>query len=280
MPMLSLKTFLIASGLDVAPDRIKLVRHVDHPDKTLSAMIEAGEFDFYQAEQLETKRPFHACDVIVSFLASADGGCTFHGIYRVKGSRPLKRADLTLAPDFLKTSLTKSAARIWYDLEEIAGFDELRGRLRVAWRAPLAWVQSKDTEIHELLPPGRLKHFPGYQDVLLSWKELKAICFHPASHPDWVSALKFTAAIYRITDISSGQIYIGSAYGKSGLWKRWCEYAKDGHGNNVKLMPLDPEKFQWSIVRTLSGVMSAAEVIQIEHREMQKHGSRALGLNS
>jgi len=279
--MLSLKTFLTASGLDVPHDQIKLVRHVDHSAKSLASMIEAGEFDFYQSEQLASKRPFHGCKVIVSFLASPDGGCTFHGIYRVLGSRPLTRADRAIAPDFLQAALSeRKGERVWYDLEEVEGFEDLRGRLRVAWQAPLAWVQSKDTEIREILPPGRTKNFPGYQDVVLSWKELQAICHHSASHRDWVTALKFTAAIYRITDLSTGKIYIGSAYGKSGLWNRWCDYAKSGNGGNAKLIPLDHTKFQWSIVRTLSGVMSAAEVIRIEHTEMLKHGSRAEGLNS
>jgi hypothetical protein len=192
----------------------------------------------------------------------------------------LTQADQESAPEFLMPSLAKRAARIWYDLEEVPGFGDLRGRLRAVWRAPLAWVQSKDAEIFEILPPGRVKHFSGYQDVLLSWKELKAICSHPASHPDWVSALKFTAAIYRITGLLCGKIYIGSAYGKAGLWNRWCDYANTGHGGNVKLKPLDPTNFQCSIVRTLSGVMSAADVIRIEHVEMLKHGSRAVGLNS
>jgi hypothetical protein len=159
-------------------------------------------------------------------------------------------------------------------------FDELRGRLRVTWRGPLAWVQKKDVEIYEILPPGRVRHFPGYQDVLLSWAELKSICGNPASHPDWVTAMKFTAAIYRIVDLSTGMTYIGSAYGKNGLWNRWCDYSKTGHGGNEKLLGLDANQFQWSIVRTLSGVMSEAEVIRLEHLEMRKHGSKkATGLN-
>jgi hypothetical protein len=126
-----------------------------------------------------------------------------------------------------------------------------------------------------------VRHFPGYQDVRLSWKELQEIRLNEEAHPDWKTALKFTAAIYRITDLSTGMIYIGSAYGREGLWKRWGDYAKTGHGGNEKLKRLDHTKFQWSIVRTLSGVMSAEEVIRIEHLEMLKHGSRsAMGLNS
>ncbi len=278
--MLTIKQFLTASGLTTAHDKIKFVRHVDHSERTLAEMIDAGEFEFYQSEQKAKKVPFDNCEVIVAFLASEGSQCVFHGVYRVAKKRSFTAADLNLAPDFLLKTLADFANHIWYDLKEISEFDHLRGRLRVKWRAPLAWVQRKDMEIHEILPPGRVTHFPGYQDVRLSWKELNEICTHPESHPDWRSALKFTAAIYRITDLKSGMIYIGSAYGKDGLWKRWCDYAKTGNGGNMKLISLDHTRFQWSIVRTLSGVMSAAEVIRIEHTEMLKHGSRSIGLNS
>ena len=279
--MLKVKEFPTASGLATPHDRIKMVRHVDHGSRTLAEMIDAGEFDFYQAEQKAERPPFDDCDVIVAFLAAEGNKCAFHGEYRVGMRRPFTAADRKRAPDFLREPLEDFSNRVWYDLERMPEFDELRGRLRVTWRGPLAWVQKKDVEIHEILPPGRVRHFPGYQDVRLSWKELQEIRLNEEAHPDWKTALKFTAAIYRITDLSSGMIYIGSAYGKEGLWKRWGDYAKTGHGGNEKLKRLDHTKFQWSIVRTLSGVMSAEEVIRIEHLEMLKHGSRsAVGLNS
>lgn len=115
--------------------------------------------------------------------------------------------------------------------------------------------------------------------MILTWKELKEICRNPGSHPDWFTAMKFTAAIYRIVDLDSGKTYIGSAYGKEGLWYRWCDYAKTGHGGNKALIGQNYEKFQWSIVRTLSGVMSKRDVIVLEQIEKEKHGSRAVGLN-
>jgi hypothetical protein len=63
------------------------------------------------------------------------------------------------------------------------------------------------------------------------------------------------------------------------LWGRWSDYAKTGHGGNKLLKGLDPNHFQWSIIRTLSGSMSAKEVIRVEKIEMRKHGSKAIGLN-
>lgn len=277
--MLKIKQFMTASGLETPHDRIKLVRHVNHPLRTLAEMIDAGEFEFYQSEQKAGIRPFDDCDVILSFLASEDGGCTFYGLYRVGSCRSMSRDDMHSAPAFTKVSIDDGIARVIYDLKEDPAFNELRGRLRVKWKAARSWVQRKDLEILEILPPGRVRFFPGYQNVILTWKELKEITKNPASHPDWVTALKFTAAIYRIVDLESGKTYIGSAYGKEGLWHRWCDYAKTGHGENKELIGLNYEKFQWSIVRTLSGVMSMRDVILIEQLEKEKHGSRAVGLN-
>jgi hypothetical protein len=93
------------------------------------------------------------------------------------------------------------------------------------------------------------------------------------------TALSASAGIYRIVDLSSGKIYIGAAYGAESLWGRWSDYAKTGHGNNQLLKNLDPNDFQWSIIRTLSGSMSAKEIIRVEKTEMRKHGSKAIGLN-
>ncbi len=277
--MLTIKEFLKASGLETPPDRIKLVRHVDHVKRTVAQMIEAGEFDFYQSEQKAKSLPFDGCDVLVSFIAMENSRCTFHGVYRVGERRTLTKQDMRSAPPFLRENIEDVSTRVWYDLKEDPRFGDLRGRLRVQWRAARSWVQGKDLEILEILPPGRVKFFPGYQNVILTWKELQEITKNPASHPDWVTAMKFTAAIYRIVDLESGKTYIGSAYGREGLWHRWCDYANTGHGGNKELIGLNHEKFQWSIVRTLSGVMSKRDVILIEQIEKEKHGSRAIGLN-
>ena len=278
--MITIKKFLKAAGLDVPEDRIKMVRHSDHMGRSIRQIVADGVFDAYQAEQDPKPKPFDNCDVIISFIGIEGNQAEFIGVFTVKGSRPFEKSDFAGVPDYLRLAHQDGKPRIWYDLEERKEFAPLKGRLIIQWVSTRGWVQTKDLNVRELKAPGRVMSFPGYQDVVVSLAELRAICRNPASHPDWVAALKFTAAVYRIVDLSSGMTYIGSAYGKSGLWRRWCEYAETGHGNNKKLLELDPGPFQWSIVRTLSGVMSEAEVIRLEHLEMQKHGSKkSAGLN-
>lgn len=277
--MVTIKQFFTTAGLNVPHSRIKLVRHTDHMSRSMRQIIADGIFDRYQAEQHEHIAPFKDCDVILTFIATEGKLAEFHGAYRVVKSREFRKDDFSNLPDDLMIGHEDGKRRIWYHLEELPDFRPLRGRLIAKWSNPLKWHIRKDQEFYELRAPGRVMSFPGYQDVVLGFKDLKSICESPDSHADWVAALKFTAAIYRIVDMESGKTYIGSAYGKTGLWRRFCDYAKTGHGGNKVLMGLDYNNFQWSIVRTLSGVIAKADVIHIEYLEKKKHGTRAIGLD-
>lgn len=195
------------------------------------------------------------------------------------GSRPYTVDDFAKTPEYLRLAHKDGKSRIWYELAELSEFSPLRGRLIAQWTSTRGWYQTKDLLVEELLPLGDVLRFPGYQDVVLTWKELRSIITTPRLHREWKSALSATAGIYRIVDHSSGRIYIGAAYGSEGIWGRWRDYAKTGHGGNKLLLDLNPEAFQWSIVRTLSGSMSQREIVGVERVEMRKHGSTAIGLN-
>ncbi|MCW1913990.1 GIY-YIG nuclease family protein [Luteolibacter sp. GHJ8] len=278
--MLSVKQLLVAAGLRTQPDQIKLVRHSSHLGRSIRQIIADGVFEIYQAEQAPDTKPFHKCEVILSFIGIEGNQAVFHGAYEVVGSRPFQATDFDGMPDYLVRAHADGKPRIWYDLNELPEFRGFRNRLIVQWVSTRGWFQTKDLAVHELLPPGEEIPFPGYQDILLNWSQLKTIISNPRLHRDWKTALSASAGIYRIVDHDSGKIYIGAAYGIDGIWGRWSNYALTGHGGNKLLIGLDAHKFQWSIIRTLSGSMSAKEIIRIERIEMAKHGSKAIGLNS
>lgn len=277
--MLSAKQFLAANGLETRPDRIKLVRHVDTPRRTLQELIRGDDFDYYQSIQVASAAPFADCDVLLSFLGTSGNRAVFWAAYDVVGVADFDDADY----EELATRLPESAddrSKIKYELAERVEFRELRNRLVVSWRSPRNWHQFKDVDLYELRPAHRTLDFPGYENVILTWAEMQQIFGQPDAHKDWRIALSANAGIYRIVDLESGMIYIGSAYGSEGLWGRWRSYAQSGHGGNRRLMSLDPTRFQWSVVRTVSTSLSAAEVIRIESMEKRKHGSRSVGLNA
>ena len=45
----------------------------------------------------------------------------------------------------------------------------------------------------------------------------------PAIYENWYTALSSVNAIYLISDLEDGQLYVGSAYNKDGLLGRWRE---------------------------------------------------------
>lgn len=94
--------------------------------------------------------------------------------------------------------------------------------------------------------------FLGYNSVRLNYNISKLVINEENS--SWKGALSNVSGIYVITDKNTGQHYVGSACGGEGLWQRWSEYSKTGHGNNKELKNLlseekeDASHFQFSIL--------------------------------
>ena len=78
------------------------------------------------------------------------------------------------------------------------------------------------------------KKFPGYENVCLTWRELKSYI----DRPGWQEALSNQKAIYLITDTSNGKHYVGKASGNNMLYNRWKAYIDTLHGGNKELKKL------------------------------------------
>lgn len=78
------------------------------------------------------------------------------------------------------------------------------------------------------------KEFDGFDNVSLEFEELKKII--KSNVDNWRELLSNVNAVYCITDMSNGRLYIGSTYGFNGVWQRWsCYVNTNGHGGNVQL---------------------------------------------
>lgn len=113
-----------------------------------------------------------------------------------------------------------------------------------------------DITVKEILPDlYNGEHFPGYDRVCLSFKELEGIVKRRPA--DWANALEHQKAVYLITDKSNGRLYVGSATSdKKMLLARWESYVSNGHGGNDELKKIVEQKgvdhirqfFQYSII--------------------------------
>jgi hypothetical protein len=109
---------------------------------------------------------------------------------------------------------------------------------------------------------------------------------NPAAHRDWQSSLSAVAGIYLILAETTGEQYVGSAYGLTGIWGRWQQYALNGHSNNKLLKQIIngnsayPGAFRYSVLQVLPKSTKDKEVIRWESQYKLKLGSRATGLNA
>ena len=275
--MLGIIDLLRLKGLDCGA-RVKLVRHQNAKYDLYELMV-TGHLETYQSYQA---KPVFNCDYIVAFFGMPGNKARFIGIYEVGNRWPVK--DRPPPPDY---PLEISPEEFQYELNELPGFDDLKERVVIDWgKSTRAWHQwLADKEVIEILPAGYARPFPGYLDFILPFNELRRICDYPEANREWHTSLKAVAGIYLIVDTLDGSQYVGSAYGPSGIMGRWHEYSRNGHGGNKRLIELTtqnpdaPERFRFSLLRTLSKSLTSKEVITFENFYKQKLGTRAFGLN-
>ena len=130
-----------------------------------------------------------------------------------------------------------------YDVELTELGEPLIGRLKLrsSYRSRATRVNFENhydgahtLRVSEILrEPYSGRTFPGYEEVAISFGELEAIVRN--DRPDWKAALESVKGVYLITDAKSGKQYVGSAYGDQGVWSRWEDYVKSGHGGNAEI---------------------------------------------
>jgi hypothetical protein len=91
--------------------------------------------------------------------------------------------------------------------------------------------------VSEILPePYAGEIFCGYDRIDIDFRMLEQI--FQQQRPDWRAALENAKGVYLITDTRNGKRYVGSAYGKAGIWSRWECYVDTAHGYNDDLTRL------------------------------------------
>jgi hypothetical protein len=283
--MIGLYELLGPRGLDLNAN-IKLVRH---QDKRIDVDLLEREGLIGEYQGYQSKPHFHDCEYVVSFLGLEKSRARFHGVYRMAGWVAASERLLPAECKYPWLMPSDPANAFFYDLHEIAGFEDLKGRVVIDWgKSALAWHQwLSNKQVVEVLPAGYVREFPGYLDFVLRYDELVRIVENEAANREWHRVLAAVAGVYLIVDQRTGKQYVGSAYGEAGILARWRTYVQTGgHGGNRQLLELAvgeagyARDFTFTILRTLPRTLTRAEVIAHECRYKQKLGSRAFGLNS
>ena len=270
-------------GLDPAW-RVKFARHQDD-DYPVRELLRHGWLELYQRYQ--TKPVFHKVDAVVAFSGEPAKEARFQGVYRVGRHRPAAEgptpADCPWAKEW------RDHGGFFYDLDRDTRFDHLRDRLVIDWGgSPRNWHQkARNKPVLQIDRPGRrLPPVDDYQAILLTHEQLCGLAKNELAHRDWIAALKAVGGVYLIVATKSGEQYVGSATGVEGLWGRWREYARCGHGGNQLLRallnrdPAYPGGFTYSVLEVCPKTWQRDKVVAREAFQKRRLGVRAHGLNA
>lgn len=135
---------------------------------------------------------------------------------------------------------TKNYSRS-YKVRLLENSKEFIGRLKVhlkrparakAFRLEKYYKSIEVVEIFKECYSG--EKFCGLENINHAFRFVESI--YKNNKLDWKTALENHKGVYLITDKSNGKRYVGSAYGDSGIWKRWACYIGTGHGWNDELI--------------------------------------------
>jgi hypothetical protein len=170
--------------------------------------------------------------------------------------------------------------------------DDLTGKLIVSFER--SGMQSylnaenlnSEMRVLELMPKKMtVRKFVGYNKVIISKKELELII--DQSIESWKGALSNVSGIYLITDTKTGKLYEGSATGEGGIWSRWSEYSKNGHGGNKELIKILKDEgaeysdnFQYSVLEIADTHSNDKDVLKREIYWKNVLCSRDFGYNA
>lgn len=267
----------------IKPQEIKLVRHGNAEIPILDTFKNnIKKLEAYQSIQRPGK--FSGAKYIIVFAPTFGTSALFLGVWEILGSKISKDFTQEVHQMIDNYAFPKS----WHDednefyiLKYTDLLSELSERLVVEWgKATVAWVQNKDKEILEIKAINLIGDFISYDDVLLSYYDLKKILNDQKSNITWHTALSSVNGIYLIRNGRNNKLYVGSAYGENGILGRWKCYASSGHGGNKDLKNLDPAFFEFSILEIVSSTLSKDEIIQRECKWKNKLGTREFGLNN
>lgn len=279
MAILYFSDVLKKVGLE--PSKVKLIRHA-LTDKGFKSCYDKGMVLEYTRQQKDGFSKGY--DYWCVFISDKGTLAKLFACYKIGTSVP-DTPDV-LPPGFPHPEWYQGE-NAYYDLEPIDLLKDYEGRLMIDWgKSTRMWHQKGTTEKPIVaIQADEKKVFSGFENLILTYDELKEIVENPTIYEAWHTALSSVNAIYLIVDRETGKQYVGSAYGKDGLLGRWSCYVNSLHGNNKLMKELictHPERyhhFQFSILQILPKTATDDEIIQTESLYKKKLLSIPFGMN-
>ncbi|WP_210386394.1 GIY-YIG nuclease family protein [Methylobacterium soli] len=234
---------------EIAPEDVRLLRHQDNratKGRTPYALWrnDRSAFDLYQSihspgnRQVLSSRPLWA-----SFVGTPARETLFVGLYQIRSVGPMQ----VDTPEPINDRILKAEEHDLYELEPDERLSDLVGKVVIEWgRGARSWAQRADRQNKDVLEVRTDFKEPAFPGHLAFVKQLSEIDVLPES---WKVALGAAKGVYLLTCPKTHEVYVGSATGAGGFLNRWQEYARTGHGGNVRPKARDPADYQVCILQ-------------------------------
>lgn len=236
MSTLNLLDIINLSGLPV--DDVVVIRHSFNKkeNKDIWDPYDRRFFEEYQSLQPVDKGDFFKNKkYVLSFVADGKTLSRFVGCFEILKKYPASEAKRI--PDFPHQEFYSIPSLYYYEMKKAAYLEDMVDRLVIDWgKGTIGYVQyKKETLVGKQvvsIEPDFKHSFPGYNRVIWSFSELTEY-LDKDKYEEIYKALSTVYAVYLVTDTKTGKYYVGSAYGKDGLFGRWLTYAKsEGRGGD------------------------------------------------
>lgn len=223
-------------------------------------------FEIYQSLQ-PSENFFKGKRYVLSFVADSKVLSRFIGCYEILGVKPA--SEVEKSPSFPAPDMYARPGHVFFEMKLTPYMEDLKDRLVIDWgKGTIGYVQYSRDALEKkavvAIAPDSNHVFPGYDRVVWDFKAMKS--YIKGDSEEIHNALKEVYAVYLVTDTKTGKYYVGSAYGKDGLFGRWSTYAdtngtgggtaEDEEGNKgiVEYLKENPNaylNFQYSILEVI-----------------------------
>lgn len=285
-------------------DEVVAIRHTFNKKETSDIWDknDRTNFEVYQSIQ-PSEDFFKNKKYVLSFIADGKTYSRLVGCYEIVDHYPADQAKRVLS--FNHQDFYEQMGDIYFEMKLTDYMSDLIDRLVIDWGAGTkGYVQYTESALSKKsvvsIAPDSKHVFPGYNRVIWDFKTMQEYVIHPDQYEEIANALKEVYAIYLVVDSKTGKYYVGSAYGKDGLFARWSTYAntngtgggtKDDDVGNIGVVEYLKENpdaylnFQYSILEVVhkTGINDKDILATLEAEKIWKHKlctfNTAWGLN-
>lgn len=270
----------IIKSYQIPIDDVVIIRHTFNKKETRDVWDKYNRSNFKEYQSIQpSKNFFKNKKYILSFIADGKSYARFVGCYEILDNYEVSKAKRK--KDFPLQNYYDEPGNVYFETALSEYMNDMIDRLVIDWPGAIGYVQYSEDALKKKqvvsIHPDSKYVFSGYYRVAWDFQTMQEYVTNEELYEEIANALKEVFAVYLVVDTKSGKYYIGSAYGKDGLFGRWKTYANtngkggaskddsDGNVGIIEYLKDNPKaylNFQYSILEIVHKTGNTAKDIE------------------